>query len=249
MCVCVCVCVCFQWWGLLLWTVHQPALIITSTLETPKPWNHPRLFFLLLSHPVWWHILWNLPPFQCLLHCSLGLGKAVAPSITWVVHQPSTGSFSQPDFNPYTNPYTVARWFTQDIRGIIFLFNSKLSSGPQLCRNRGQSPQVAFMPTTMCLGFLSEFAFTRPVLLLSLKCRELSHQSFCTCVFHLRHFSPDVCGIAVPSLSVFAQTSLQERPSLKKLPMCCHCPDHLTLSHSTKFIFALSVFTSWNICM
>ena len=53
-----------------------------------------------------------------------------------------------------------------------------------------------------------DYACEHNLIIGALKCREPSHQSFCTCVFHLRHFSPDVRGIAAPTLSFFAQTSL-----------------------------------------
>lgn len=187
--------------------MHQPAFISTSTLETPKPWSHPRLFSFLLPHIQSGGTYYGIYPLFSASSSAPLAWVVIVPSITRVVHQPSTGSFSQPDFNPYTDPYTVARWFTSGYKRHYISLQLKLSSGFPNSVGIGQSPHVAFMPTTMCLGFLSEFAFIRPVLLLSLKCREPSHQSFCTCVFHLRHFSQ--MSVRLPLTSpVFAQTSL-----------------------------------------
>lgn len=128
---CVCACVCLQCWALLLWTMHQPALIINQHFGNTQTLDSSQILLFL-----------------------------VTLTSRLVAHTMESTPFSVP---PPRLPWPDGS--LQDIRGIIFLFNSKLSSGSQLCRNRGQGLQVAFMPTTMCLGFLLEFAFTRPVLL------------------------------------------------------------------------------------
>lgn len=186
--------------------MHQPAFIINQHF-----WKHPNLGVIPDSSSCYphiqsgWHILWNLPPFSASSSAPWP-GKAVVPSITRVVHlSPPQAHFLSLTSTPYTDPYTVARWFTSGYKEYWY-FSLQLKAVLPLptCRNRGQSPHVAFMPTTMCLGFLSEFAFIRPVLLLSLKCREPSQTELLHLCFPPETFLPcDVRGIAAqPSQSL-----------------------------------------------